>query len=80
MELARNKEGINGIAEYDEVRLPEGFQSGGKVLLQRLDPLPGIHIIELVTGKLLFQKEASMQRYGILTLGAAVDDKYIHSF
>ena len=81
MELARNKERVDGIAEYEEVRLPDGFQRGGKVLLQHLDSLPGIQIIELVPGKLLFQKKARMQRNGILPLGAAVDDKdIIHSF
>ena len=81
MELARDEERINGIAEYEEVRLPDGFQCGRKVLLQHLDSLPGIQIIELVPGKLLFQKKASMQRNGILPLGAAVDDKdIIHSF
>jgi hypothetical protein len=69
MELARDEERINGIAEYEEVRLPDGFQCGRKVLLQHLDSLPGIQIIELVPGKLLFQKKASMQRNGILPLG-----------
>ena len=78
VQLARNEKRVDRITEHDEFGLIDGLQGGGEVLLQRLDPLPGIQITEPVSGILLFQEEAGVQGDGVLSLGAAVDDENIH--
>ena len=79
MQLAGDQEGIDRIAENDELRRGQCIQGGLEVLLQRLDPLPGMQLMEVVCGELLLQKQAGVQGDGVFALGASVDDQDIHT-
>ena len=74
MKLERYEEGIDGIAEDNEVRLPQGRQGGGEILFQRLYLLSGVEVAELQLGELFFEIEAGMEGDGVFTLRAASDD------
>ena len=79
MKLVRYQESIYGIAEKEHVRLADGFQGGGEVLLKGLDAVAGIDKTEVVLRELFLQIQAGMEGDGFFPFRAADDDEYIHT-
>ena len=78
VELGRDQEGVDRVAEQEQIRLLQRRGAGAEVLLDGLNPLPHVQIFKFYLPAKLFQVMYRLKGNAVFPLGGAVEYQYVH--